>query len=203
MTMTGNKDERKSAMLKDIGSVMGLYPTPVTVCGTVLADGRVNFLTIAHVGVVEHGHLLVSIDKAHELSDAGIAANGSVSVSLITRDMIEAADWCGIAKAAKQDKSGAFAHRFDDVAGAPIVEVAPLCMTCRVVDSIEVGNFHNYILEPVHTYVQEEYLTEKGKIDYAKMSPVLFEFSSAQYLECGGVIGQCWREGRDFEPEGE
>lgn len=189
-------------MQKDIGPIMGLYPTPVTVCGTVLGDGHVNFLTIAHVGVVEHGHLLVSIDKAHELSDAGIAAKGSVSVSLITRDMIEAADWCGIAKSAKTDKSGAFAHHFDDVEGAPVIDCAPLCMTCRVVDSIEMGNFHNYILKPVHTCVQGDYLTEKGKIDYAKMSPVLFEFSSAQYLECGGVIGQCWREGRGFEPKG-
>lgn len=190
-------------MQKDIGQVMGLYPTPVTVCGTVLADGRANFLTIAHVGVVEHGHLLVSIDKAHELSDAAIASNGTVSVSLINRDMIEAADWCGIAKAAKQDKSGAFAHRFDDVEGAPVIVEAPLCMTCKVIDSIQVGNFHNYILEPVHTYVQEEFLTEKGKIDFAKMSPVLFEFSSGQYLSTGEVIGQCWREGRNFQPKGE
>lgn len=189
-------------MQKDIGPVMGLYPTPVTVCGTVLEDGRVNWLTIAHVGVVEHGHLLVSIDAAHELSDAAIAANGAVSVSLVTRDMIEAADWCGIAKAAKADKSGAFAHRFDDVAGAPIIECAPLCMTCKVVDTLAVGNFHNYILEPVHTYVAEEYLTEKGKVDYAKMGPVLFEFSSGQYLACGEIVGQCWREGRDFEPQG-
>ena len=61
-------------MQKDIGSVMGLYPTPVTVVGTVV-DGRVNFLTIAHVGVVEHGALLISIDKAHEFSDKGIRTN--------------------------------------------------------------------------------------------------------------------------------
>lgn len=187
-------------MQKEIGPVMGLYPTPVTVCGTVLEDGRVNWLTIAHVGVVEHGHLLVSIDSGHELSDAAIAANGTVSVSLVSRDMLEAADWCGIAKGAKTDKSAAFAHHFDEVEGAPVLEEAPLCMTCRVVQMVEVGAFHNYILEPVHTYVQEELLTEKGKIDYGAMSPVLFEFSQAQYLACGPVIGKCWRLGKDFQP---
>lgn len=42
-------------MQKDMGAVMGLYPTPVTVVGTVLEDGRINWLPIAHVGVVEHG----------------------------------------------------------------------------------------------------------------------------------------------------
>ncbi len=38
-------------MQKNIGSVMGLYPTPVTVVGTV-SEGRVNWLPVAHVGVV-------------------------------------------------------------------------------------------------------------------------------------------------------
>jgi len=61
-------------MQKDVGSVMGLYPTPVTVVGLMNGE-RVNFLTIAHVGVVDHGSLMISIDKAHEFSDAGIKEN--------------------------------------------------------------------------------------------------------------------------------
>ena len=71
-------------------------------------------------------------------------------------------------------------------------------MTCKVVDMVEVGNFHNYILKPVHTYVQEEYVTENGKIDFAGISPVLFEFSQAQYLGCGEVIGKCWQAGKEY-----
>ncbi|MGI6217436.1 MAG: flavin reductase family protein [Coriobacteriales bacterium] len=186
-------------MQKDIGAVMGLYPTPTTICGTVLEDGRVNWIAIAHVGVVEHGHLLVSIGTHHELTDAAISKNKTVSVSLVNQDMLVRADYCGIAKAASTDKSGVFAHHFDDVEGAPIIDEAPLCMTCRVVDMIEIGKFHDYILEPVHTYVQEEYITEDGKIDYAAISPVLFEFSSAQYLSCGKVIGKCWDIGKAFK----
>ena len=50
-------------MQKDIGSVMGLYPTPVTVVGVVTERGNVNFLTIAHVGVVEHGLFLDMCDE--------------------------------------------------------------------------------------------------------------------------------------------
>lgn len=63
-------------MQKDIGSVMGLYPMPTTLVGTVLEDGRVNFLPIAHVGVVEHGHFLISVDQSHKLDDAAIIKNG-------------------------------------------------------------------------------------------------------------------------------
>lgn len=188
-------------MQKDIGAIMGLYPTPVTVVGTVV-DGHVNFLTIAHVGVVEHHAFIISIDKAHELSDRGIRTNRTVSVSLVRQSMVEAADWCGIAKGAKTDKSGAFAHHFiTDVPHAPIIDEAPVSMACEVVDSFTVGNFTNYICNPLHTFVQADCLTEKGKIDYAAASPVLFEFQSAQYLACGPVIGQCWNIGRDFTPQ--
>ncbi|MGI6032118.1 MAG: flavin reductase family protein [Coriobacteriales bacterium] len=188
-------------MQKDIGSVMGLYPTPTTVCGTVLEDGRVNWLTIAHVGVVNHGNFLVSIDKNHKLSEAAIRTNGTVSVSLVSRAMMEPADWCGIAKSAKTDKSGAFKYHFDDVDKAPVLEEAPVCMTCRVIDQVDVGEFSNFILEPVHTYVQEECLNDKGKIDYVKVDPLLFEFQSAKYLYVGGEAGNAWKEGTDFVPK--
>ena len=188
-------------MQKDIGSVMGLYPTPVTVVGTVI-DGRVNFLTIAHVGVVEHHAFVISIDKVHEFSDRGIRQNKTVSVSLVSPDMMEAADWCGIAKGAKTDKSGAFAHHFiDEVPNAPIIDRAPVSMACEIVDQFEVGNFTNYVCSPLHTFVQQDCLTEKGKIDYEAASPVLFEFQSAQYLSTGAVIGTCWNAGRDFVPQ--
>lgn len=185
-------------MQKEIGAVMGLYPTPVTVVGTVV-DGRVNWLTVAHVGIVEHQTFLISIDKAHELSNKGIQENKTVSVSLVNKDMLVAVDYCGIAKGAKVDKSMVFPHHFGDVDGAPIIDEAPVSMACKVIGQFEVGDFTNYILKSVHTYVQEEYLTEKGKIDYEKASPVLFEFQSAKYLSTGNVIGQCWKIGREYK----
>ena len=54
-------------MQKDIGAVMGLYPTPVTVCGTVLDDGRVqqvitNFVTNA-VKYTHQGHIKVGFHE--------------------------------------------------------------------------------------------------------------------------------------------
>lgn len=186
-------------MQKEIGAVMALYPTPVTVVGTV-ADGRVNWLTIAHVGVVEHTRFMISVDRAHEFSVRGIEENGTVSVSLVNQEILEAADYCGMHKGAREDKSQVFPFHFDDVKGAPIPENAPLVMTCRVVRKVEVGAFNNYILEPVHTYVEEQYLDEQNKPDYEKISPILFEFRHALYLHTGKVAGRCWFMGKDFQP---
>ncbi len=111
-------------MQKEIGSVMALYPTPVTVVGTVV-DEKVNFLTIAHIGIVEHGVFSISIDKSHELSDRGIRENKTVSVSLVNQPMLKAADYCGIAKGAKTSKLGVFKYHFGELKTAPIIDTAP------------------------------------------------------------------------------
>jgi flavin reductase (DIM6/NTAB) family NADH-FMN oxidoreductase RutF len=185
-------------MLKDIGAVMALYPTPTTLVGTVLADGRVNFLPIAHVGIVEHDQFLISMNQGHKLDVEAIRKNGVVSVSLVSPDMVQAVDWCGIAKAENTDKSRVFPWHFDELEKAPVVENAPVCMTCRVTQVLTFGHNDDFILQPVHTYVQEEDLDAGQKIDYEKISPVLFEFQHAQYLATGKVIAGCWEAGKEY-----
>jgi len=53
-------------------------------------------------------------------------------------------------------------------------------------------------LNPFIPMYKRNILNEKGKIDYEKISPVLFEFQNAQYLSTGKVIGKCWNYGKDF-----
>ena len=185
-------------MQKEIGAVMGLYPTPLTVVGTVV-DGRVNRLPIAHVGVVEHTRFLISVDKDHAFSVRGIETNGTVSVSLVNREILAAADYCGMHKGTAEDKSQVFPHHFDEVKGAPIPDNAPLVMTCRVVRKVEVGQFNNYILESVHTYVEEKYLNERNKPDYEKMRPILFGIPERSLSGNRVCYGPLLNIGREFQ----
>ena len=66
-------------------------------------------------------------------------------------------------------------------------------MECIVEDNYETDNFDNFIMTIANTYVQEENLDEKGKIDYTKFSPVLFEFPNYTYLKTGETLGNCLR----------
>lgn len=77
------------------------------------------------------------------------------------------------------------------IAGAPIINNAPVVMECKVEDNYETDNFDNFIMTIANTYVQEENLDEKGKIDYTKFNPVLFEFPNYTYLRTGDTIGNC------------
>lgn len=72
-------------MKKNIGQKLALYPTPATVVGTVGEEGRVNWLLVAHVGIVSHSKLLLSIHSAHHSVEA-IDATKRLSVKIIDEE---------------------------------------------------------------------------------------------------------------------
>ena len=47
------------------------------------------------------------------------------------------------------------------------------------------------------TYVDEACLDEKGKIDYGRVAPVLFEFPTYSYWNLGERVGGCLRLDRE------
>ena len=51
-------------MKKDLGSVLALYPTPLTVVGA-MVNGKPNWVLVGHVGIMGHDHIMVSLAKPH------------------------------------------------------------------------------------------------------------------------------------------
>jgi len=186
---------------KNIGSVVGLYPTPVTVIGTVHED-KINWMNVAHVGIMGMAHIHVSINKNHHTSKA-LKVGGYMSVNLVTEDMLIEADYVGMVSGKVEDKSGVFEYTIDADTKMPIINDAPLTMTCEIVSSFTTVHHENWVLKPVNTLVQEEYLDEKGKIDFEKMSPILFDMQKMRYLNVGNEVGKCWNIGKQYNNESE
>lgn len=171
-----------------IGNTLALYPMPLTVVGAEV-EGRVNWLVVAHVGIIGHDLILVSMSQNH-YTNWGIRASRKLSVNLVSREMLHAADWVGSVSGARTDKSQTFAwHR--GVNGAPMIDRSPLTMVCDVVDIYETEGFDNFICTIAATYASPEVLDDRGRIDYARLKPVLFEFPTYSYLSTGEVIGRC------------
>lgn len=183
-------------MKKNIGAVVGLYPTPVTVIGTVV-NGKVNWNNIAHIGIVGLDSIMLSIRKGRYTS-IGIKENKTLSVNLVNEDMLEATDYVGIVSGHKVDKSEVFEYHMGELNNVPIIDKSYLAMECELVDTYEYGNYENFILKVVHTHVEVDKLSEDGKIDYEKVRPLLFEMPTRSYLKTGDVVGKCWNEGKDF-----
>jgi flavin reductase (DIM6/NTAB) family NADH-FMN oxidoreductase RutF/uncharacterized protein (DUF1330 family) len=183
--------------MKNIGNTIGLYPTPDTVVGTVI-DGRVNWMNVAHVGMWGIKKMVISIGKPH-YTNIGLLENRTMSINMVDENMLVRADYVGIVTGEDTDKSGVFDYFSGELKNAPLIREAPLAMECTIDEIIEIPTHYNYIVTPVNTYAREDILSPKGKIDYTRYHPVLFEMPLARYLRTGDAIGDCWRIGRDMK----
>ena len=66
-------------MKKNIGNVLALYPTLAVVVGTEVNE-KVNWLLVAHVGIIGHDRILLSMHKAH-YTNQGVKATGKELMS--------------------------------------------------------------------------------------------------------------------------
>ncbi len=175
-------------MKKNVGSLLALYPTPVTVVGAMNGD-KPTWTLVAHIGIIGHDRVLVSLAAPHFINGC-IKETKKLSINLVDEVMLPETDYVGSVSGAKVDKSAVFEYDLGD-AGAPIIRKSPLTMECSVVDTYNTPNFESFICTIAGTYVAEEHLNEIGKIDYDTLKPVLFEFPTYQYLQTGEVIGKC------------
>ncbi|MEI6101341.1 MAG: flavin reductase family protein [Eubacteriales bacterium] len=183
-------------MKKNIGSVVALYPTPTIIAGTVI-DGKVNWIHLAHIGIIGLDCIMLSSRKSH-YSNRGIKENKTVSVNIVSEEMIVEADYVGIVSGKTVDKSQVFQYHMGELKDAPIIDQSPLAMECEVIDIYDTENYDNFILKVVHTHVEETMLNEKGKINYEKLRPLLFEMPTKSYLRTGEVVAKCWDIGRKY-----
>lgn len=184
------KEDYKKMMTekKNIGNKLALYPMPVTVIGAEV-NGKVNWLLVAHVGIIGHDRILVSMSDKH-YTNQGVIESKKLSVNIVDRKMLPKADYVGSVSGANTDKSHVFQYHWGEN-GSPIIDTSPLVMECDVVDIYKSDGFDNFICSIANTYADSGVLDNTGKLDYAKLKPVLFEFPTYSYIATGEVIGKC------------
>lgn len=190
MTAASAQGQQNSTEMdkKNIGSLLALYPKPLTVVGAEV-DGKVNWLIVGHTGIIGHDRILVSMSKSH-YTNQGIRESKKLSINLVSREMLPKADYVGSVSGASVDKSEVFEYHWGEN-GTPVIDASPLTMECDVVDIYETEGFDNFICSVTNTYAAPDVLDNDGKLDYTKLKPVLFEFPTYSYLATGEVIGKC------------
>lgn len=186
-------------MKKKLGGINVLYPTPTTIVGA-MVNGKPNFLTIAHIGIVNHAKpflISVSLGKAH-YTNAGIKENQALSVNIPSEDLVVETDYVGIVSGKKTDKSGVFEIFYGELENAPMIKTCPLNMECKLYDTYDTPTHDLFIGEIVQTYADEAVLTEE-KVDITKVKPLLFDMSSIKYWSLGEVVANCWNVGKQLK----
>ena len=80
-------------MKKNIGPVLALYPMPAVVVGTMNGE-KPTWTLAAHVGILGHDKILVSLASAHFINGC-IKDGGKLSVSIVDEGMLPEADYVG------------------------------------------------------------------------------------------------------------
>ncbi len=175
-------------MKKQIGNTLALYPTPLVVVGAMIEE-KPNWVLVGHIGIIGHDRVMVSLAKPH-YTNQGIKASRALSINIVDEVLLPKADYVGCFSGRERGKSEVFPYQIGE-GGAPLINAAPVSMSCSVEDIYETEGFESFICKIAATYAEESALTPAGKLDYRALKPVLFEMPTYEYLKTGDVIGKC------------
>jgi flavin reductase (DIM6/NTAB) family NADH-FMN oxidoreductase RutF len=184
---------------KTLDGINVLYPTPTTIVGAIV-EGKPNFNTIAHIGIVNHARpylISLSMAKPH-YTNAGIKANRAFSVNIPSEDLVVETDYVGIVSGKKKDKSGIFEVFYGHLEKAPMITECPINMACKLYDVYDTPTHDLFIGEIVETFADESVLKD-GKVDLARVKPLLFDMSSIKYWSIGKPVAGCWNIGKQLK----
>ena len=180
-------------MKKKLGIKMCLYPMPCTIIG-VIVDGKPNFTTIAHVGIMDYEAISLSVAKIHH-TNKGIKENRVFSVNMPDVSLYRETDYCGIVSGRKHDKARIFNVVYGEHTNAPMIEECPINIECRLQQSVEFPHHDVFIGSLVETYCREDCLSG-DEIDFSKVQPLLY---IAGYYELGKRLSDAWKPGKEIK----
>jgi len=182
----------------ELGAQNCLYPMPTTLVGATV-EGGPNFITIAHVGIMDLGSVSPGMAKAH-YTNAGIKENGTFSINLPSADMVKETYYCGLVSGKHVDKAQLFHVFYGNLKTAPMITECPISTERRLIKVVDFPKHDVFIGEIVTTYAEDAVLTD-GVVDYGKVRPLLFTMTDQSYWELGKRFAKTWSIGKEFEGE--
>ncbi len=183
-------------MKKNLGPVNSLYPSLTVLVGAYV-NGKPNFITIAHVGIMTLSQISVGINKAHYTNE-GIKENGTFSVNIPSRDLVEKTDYVGLVSGRKTDKAELFDLFYGELGTAPMIRQCPVCMECKVERIVDFPRHDVFVGDIVATYADESVL-ESNTVDIGKVNPILFGMGGRAYWALGERIAGAWDVGKRLQ----
>ena len=169
-------------------------PQPCVMIATWDKDHNPDVMMAAWAGQYDYKRIVVSLSK-HKTTE-NLELTGAFTVSFADIRTVAESDYFGLVSGNKVPDKVAkvgFTVTPSPNVDAPIINEYPLTLECKVVswgDGILVG-------EVVNQSASESILTD-GKIDLAKLQPIVFDAAGMCYRAIGDVVGGAWNAGKKF-----
>ena len=157
-------------------------------------DHTPDVMMAAWAGQYDHKQIVVSMSK-HKTTE-NLERTGAFTVSFADVRTVAESDYLGLVSGSKVPDKVArvgFTVSPSPNVDAPIINEYPLTLECKVVswgDGILVG-------EVVNQSADDCVLTD-GKVDLAKLQPIVFDAAGMCYRALGDVVGGAWAAGKKF-----
>ena len=170
-----------------------LNPTPVVLvsCGEKGNPANRDLVTLAWAGTVNSEPPMVSVSVRKERYSHGlISGSGEFVVNLVDEALAKATDFCGVRSGRDLDKASALGLKLIPAEGmetAPRVDGAPVSLSCKVRQVLELGSHDMFLGEITAVSVRKDLLDENGALHLEKAG--LVAYSHGLYHKLGEVMG--------------
>lgn len=169
-------------------------PQPCVMIATWDKDRNPDVMMAAWAGQYDARQIVVSLSK-HKTTD-NLELTGAFTVSFADINSVAESDYFGLVSGSKVPDKVArtgFTITPSPNVDAPIINEYPLTLECKVLswsDGILIGEVVNQSADP-------RILTD-GKVDLAKLQPIVFDAAGMCYRSIGDVVGGAWDAGKKF-----
>ena len=174
------------------GTLLSPVPAALIGSGAEGPDGPVqNLMTAAWAGTVCSDPPMVSVSvRPSRYTYELIEKSGEFTVNLTDRNLLRAADYCGVRSGRDEDKfavCGLTKVMPEGLRLAPAVAESPVTLACRVRERLALGSHVMYIGEIVSTGVREDLMDADGAIRLERAG--LIAYSHGVYSALGEALG--------------
>ncbi|MBR4264702.1 MAG: flavin reductase family protein [Bacteroidales bacterium] len=182
-------------MRKDFGAKAILFPMPVLIIGTYNADGTPNAMNAAWGGISDDTQISICLSPTHKTVE-NLKLKKAFTVSVADAKHLAECDYVGIASGNnvpdKFAKAGFTAVKSDKV-DAPLIAELPFALECEMISYDD--QTCRLVGEIVNVCADESILTD-GKIDIAKLQPLVYNPSAHTYHVVGNKVGNAFSDGK-------
>ena len=169
------------------GALLAPLPPALVTCAH---GGTQNIFTVAWTGITNTvpPKTYISV-RPSRFSYELIRQSGEFAINITTKNLIRAADFCGIHTGAKVNKFERCRLSTEPASqiSCPILSSSPLTLECRVTDVIPLGSHDMFLADIVAVDVDEALVDERGKLHLDRSG--LAAFAHGEYYELGKKIG--------------
>jgi len=95
------------------------------------------------------------------------------------------------------EKSELFEVFYGELQAAPLIEICPINIECKLIEAIELPTNTFFIGEVLNIYSKEDFLTD-GKPDVKKVNPFLLTMPDNRFWAVGDNVGRAWKDGAKY-----